>query len=138
MHYIATTVLYLVILLAVIFCPAYYNNVTNDKIDYTVILGFFFAGYVILAPIIYGVFRPKTILESRSLVIFGYFKRQFKRGLTTQEFLCNITPTEKEKQTIVNNLNLPLRKIMHFTEYLILSLLLLNVLNKTNIKNFAK
>lgn len=44
-------------------------------------------------------------------------------------------PTEKEKQTIVNNLNLPLRKIMHFTEYLILSLLLLNALNKTNIKN---
>lgn len=44
-------------------------------------------------------------------------------------------PTEKEKQTIVNNLNLPLRKIMHFTEYLILSLLLLNTLNKTNIKN---
>ena len=44
-------------------------------------------------------------------------------------------PTEKEKQNIINNLNLPLRKIMHFTEYLILSLLLLNALTKTNIKN---
>lgn len=45
------------------------------------------------------------------------------------------TPTEEEKQNIVNNLNLPLRKIMHFTEYLILSLLLLYALTKTNIKN---
>ena len=44
-------------------------------------------------------------------------------------------PTEKEKQNIINNLNLPLRKIMHFTEYLILSILLLNALTKTNIKN---
>lgn len=44
-------------------------------------------------------------------------------------------PTSEEKQIIVNNLNLPLRKIMHFTEYLILSLLLLNTLTKTNIKN---
>lgn len=45
------------------------------------------------------------------------------------------TPTEEEKQNIINNLNLPLRKIMHFTEYLILSLLLLNALTQTNIKN---
>lgn len=45
------------------------------------------------------------------------------------------TPTEEEKQTIVNTLNLPLRKCMHFTIYLILALLLLNTLTKTNIKN---
>ena len=45
------------------------------------------------------------------------------------------TPTEEEKQNIINNLNLPLRKIMHFTEYLILSLLLLNALTKTKIQN---
>ena len=45
------------------------------------------------------------------------------------------TPTEEEKQNIVNNLNLPLRKIMHFTIYLFLSLLLLNALTKTKIQN---
>ena len=44
-------------------------------------------------------------------------------------------PTQEEKQTIVNNLNLPLRKCTHFTVYLVLAILLLNALTKTNIKN---
>lgn len=44
-------------------------------------------------------------------------------------------PTEKQKQNIVNKLNKPLRKVMHFTIYLILSILVLNALNNFNIKN---
>ena len=44
-------------------------------------------------------------------------------------------PTEEQKQNIVNKLNKPLRKIMHFTIYLILAILILNALNNFNIKN---
>ena len=41
---------------------------------------------------------------------------------------------ENEKKEIVNELNLPIRKIIHFTEYLILCLLWLNALRLSNIK----
>ena len=58
-----------------------------------------------------------------------------KSNGTSKGIIIEEIPTEEEKQNIVNNLNLPLRKIMHFTEYLILSLLLLNALTQTNIKN---
>lgn len=44
-------------------------------------------------------------------------------------------PTEKEKQNIVNKLNKPLRKVVHFTIYLILAILVLNALNNFDIKN---
>ncbi len=39
-----------------------------------------------------------------------------------------------EKQNIVNEINLPVRKIIHFTEYLILCLLWINALRVSNIK----
>ena len=101
LHYFSTVILYLLIYFAVLLCPAYYNNITNDKIDYSVILGFFFVGYVLIAPLVYGIFKPKSVLESRSLSIIGYIKRQFKKGLTTQEYLNNLAPTEKEKQSMM-------------------------------------
>ena len=43
-------------------------------------------------------------------------------------------PTEKEKQNIVNNLNKPLRKVVHFTIYLILAILVSNALNNFDIQ----
>ena len=100
-HYIATIVLYIIILFGVMLCPVYYKNITNEKIDYSVILAFFLAGYALIAPIAYSIFRPKSILESRSLTILGYFKRQFVRGLPLQAYLNNIAPTEKEKQALM-------------------------------------
>lgn len=44
-------------------------------------------------------------------------------------------PTIGEKQLIIDKLNKPLRKCMHFTVYCILALLLLNTINKTKVKN---
>ncbi len=100
MHYIATTTLYLILLFAVMLCPAYYKNITNNQIDYSLILGFFFTGYLLFAPILLGIFKPESIKESRSLTIFSYIKRQFIRGLNLTDYLRNITPTEKEKQAL--------------------------------------
>ena len=100
-HYIATSIIYLIIFFFMMFCPPYANNVTNEYIDYSVIFGFFVGGYILFAPIFYCLFRPKSILESRSLAIVGYFKRQFVKGLPLQAYLNNIAPTEKEKQAMV-------------------------------------
>ena len=100
-HYLASITLYTILLFAVMLCPAYYNNITNTKIDYSVILGFYLTAYTLIAPIIYLVFRPKSVLDSRPLTIFGYIKRQFVRGLPLEAYLNNITPTEKEKQAMM-------------------------------------
>lgn len=101
MHYIATTTLYLVLLFVVMLCPAYYKNITNTQIDYSVILGFFFTGYLLFAPFILSIFKPQSLKNSRSLTIFGYIKRQFVRGLSLNDYLRNITPTDKEKQALM-------------------------------------
>ena len=100
-HYFASLILYTIIFFAVMLCPVYYNNITNDKIDYSVILGFYLAIYALAAPIIYFIAKPKSILESRPLTIFGYIKKQFVRGVSLQTYLDNLTPTEKEKQAMM-------------------------------------
>lgn len=100
-HYLATLTLYVIMLFFVMLCPAYYKNVTNENVDYSMILGCYVFGYALLAPIIYAIFKPQSIRESRSLTIFGYFKRQLGKGLPIQAFLNNITPTEKEKQAMM-------------------------------------
>lgn len=43
-------------------------------------------------------------------------------------------PTEEQIEEIVNNLNVPLRKCMHMTIYLILALLVINALKVSNVK----
>jgi uncharacterized membrane protein len=100
-HYFASLLLYTIIFFAVMLCPAYYNNITNDKIDYSVILGFYLTIYALVAPITYMITRPKSILNSRPLIILGYIKKQFVRGLPLQAYLNNLTPTEKEKQAMM-------------------------------------
>ena len=40
-----------------------------------------------------------------------------------------------KKLLLISNLNMPIRKLAHFTEYLILCLLLINALNLSNIKH---
>ena len=65
-HYVATSIIFILIFYFSMFCPPYANNITNENIDYSVILGFFAIGYILFAPIVYLVFKPKTILESIS------------------------------------------------------------------------
>ncbi len=40
-----------------------------------------------------------------------------------------------KKLLLINNLNMPIRKLAHFTEYLILCLLLINALTLSNVKH---
>ena len=50
--------------------------------------------------------------------------------------LTNIELTEEKLDQITNNLNYPLRKVMHASVYFILALLLLIVLNKNNVTDY--
>lgn len=43
--------------------------------------------------------------------------------------------SNEKKEKVVNKLNLPLRKVMHFTEYLILCVLWLNALSQSKVKH---
>ena len=43
--------------------------------------------------------------------------------------------TKLEKLELIETLNVPIRKLAHFTEYLILCLLWINALNKSNVKH---
>ncbi|MBO5386015.1 hypothetical protein J6A64_06845 [bacterium] len=100
-HYLATSIIYIILFILVTLCPAYSLNVTNENIDYSVILGFYVGGYILFAPILYFILKPKSLLDSRSLTIFGYIKRQFAKTSTLQESLNKIVPTDKEKQAMM-------------------------------------
>jgi protein-S-isoprenylcysteine O-methyltransferase Ste14 len=55
-------------------------------------------GYILFAPVFLFVLKPKSVENSRSIVILDYIKRQFKRGRTEKEFLSDINLSTKEKQ----------------------------------------
>lgn len=86
------------------------------------------------------------------LVIFNYSNMNSKESNTKSKDAINkviettietsnkVSNTEKkitidEKQKIINKLNKPLRKCVHFTVYLILAILIANALIKINIRN---
>lgn len=96
-HYGASVFIYGIILIVLIFCPAYYDTIQNEKFDYTVFFSLYYLGYILIAPVIFYFTKPETVLNSRSLTILRYIKRQFKWGRTTEEFLSDIEPDDKEK-----------------------------------------
>ena len=100
-HYFASLLIYGVILIFLIFCPAYYETITFDKFDYTAFFAIYYLLYAAIAPIIFYIIKPKNVLNSRSLTILGYIKRQFKFGRSTEEFLAGIEPNENEKLSLM-------------------------------------
>ena len=52
-HYLASVIIYGIILLFLIFCPAYYETISNENFDYTGALLIYYVGYIFIAPIIY-------------------------------------------------------------------------------------
>ena len=100
-HYAASAFIYGIILIGLMFCPAYYNTIKNPKFDYTVFFTIYYLLYLFLAPIIFFITKPKSVLNSRSLTILEYFKRQLKFGRTTNEFLSDIEPKENEKLALM-------------------------------------
>lgn len=100
-HYFASLLIYGVILIFLIFCPAYYETISYEKFDYTAFFAIYYVLYLIFAPIIFYIVKPVSVLNSRSLTILGYIKRQFKFGRKTEEFLSDFSPNEKEKLSLM-------------------------------------
>lgn len=100
-HYCSSVFIYGIVLLILSLSPLFYESIQNPNIDYSAFLVIYYIAYIIIAPIIFFVFKPKSILESRNLAIIEYIKRQFKKNKNTEEFLQNIEPTDKEKQAFM-------------------------------------
>lgn len=100
-HYLSSILIYGIILVTIIFCPAFNSQINNPICNYITFFLIYYIGYVILAFPIYLLTKPKSILTSRSLTIINYFKRQFDRTQTSEKWLENIEPKENEKQAFV-------------------------------------
>lgn len=100
-HYSSSVLIYGTVLLILSLSPLFYESIQNSWMDYISFLILYYIAYIIIAPVIFFIFKPKSILKSRNLAIIEYIKRQFKKNETTEEFLKNIEPTEKEKQAFV-------------------------------------
>lgn len=100
-HYIASIIIYGIIFVVLTCCPLYYETIENDPFDYTRVLGLYYIAYILLAPIFLAIFKPKSVLQSRSLAVFNYFARQFKKQETTEQYLKNLEPHENEKQAFM-------------------------------------
>ena len=100
-HYFSSLVIYGAILLFITFCPALNQNIENRYLNYIAFFLIYYIGYAAFALPIYIYFKPLSILESRSVAIIEYIKRQFNKNQTTEEWLKNIEPKENEKQAMV-------------------------------------
>lgn len=100
-HYLASVIIYGIILLFLIFCPAYYETISNENFDYTGALLIYYVGYIFIAPIIFFGFKPQSLLKSRSITIFNYIARQFQKDMPLDVRLKDIEPKENEKQALM-------------------------------------
>ena len=100
-HYFASLLVYGLIIICMIICPVYYEQIEDNPINYITFFVLYYLGYVLVAPIIYFNFKPKSLLNSKNIIILKYFAKQFKRNNTTKEFLVNIEPKEEEKQALM-------------------------------------
>ena len=100
-HYLASVIIYGIILLFLIFCPAYYETISNKNFDYTAALLIYYVGYIFIAPIIFFGFKPQSLLNSRSMTILGYFARQFQKDIPLEIRLKDIEPKDNEKQALM-------------------------------------
>lgn len=100
-HYFSSLFIYGAILLFITFCPALNQNIESPYFNYIGFFLIYYILYVVLALPIYLNFKPESILESRTVAIVDYIKRQFNKKETTEEWLKNIEPKENEKQAMV-------------------------------------
>lgn len=110
-HYICSAVLYGVCVLLFWLNPWFYDllKVKVFGVSAGEFLSYVYLGYLIIAPIIYFGFKPRTIWVSHNIIIFDYLKRIFKeknklRALSVEEIkhqLDFFRPTYKESQAIL-------------------------------------
>ncbi len=105
-HYLCSCILYASIY-GILFCNPFFNKLFLDTIRMSYII--VFCLYVILAPIIFFVFKPKSIYVSHAIEIFNYIKRQInnifcKNSILKEDYKTifeKLTPTYREKQSIM-------------------------------------
>lgn len=100
-HYLSSILVYGIILLILFISPLFNQNIENPLFSYFSVLLIYYILYVIFAYPIFKKFRPKSILESRSVVIVEFFKRQFSSGRSLEQKLSDMNLKEEEKQAFV-------------------------------------
>lgn len=110
-HYFCSAVLYGVCVLLFWLNPWFYDLLKGKVFGVSAgeFLSYVYLGYLIIAPIIYFGFKPRTIWVSHNIIIFDYLKRIFKeknklRALSVEEIkhqLDFFRPTYKESQAIL-------------------------------------
>ena len=105
-HYFCSVVLYFFIYVFLCNNPFFKNYFVDDlKIYYS----YAYFIYFLISPIIFFIFKPKSIHVSHSINIFNYFGRLFKKIIKLKEFLNlnykdmlqAFVPTYHEKQAIM-------------------------------------
>ncbi len=100
-HYLSSVIIYGVVLLFITFCPGLNSQIENTYFNYIVFFVAYYICYIIFALPIYLKFKPKSVLNSKSVAIWEYIKRQFNRKEQTKTWLENIEPKEHEKQAFM-------------------------------------
>ena len=100
-HYLSSVLIYGIILLILFISPLFNQNIENPWLSYFSVLLVYYILYVIFAYPIFKKFKPVSILESRNVTIFDFFKRQFTRGRSLEQKLSDMNLNENEKQAFM-------------------------------------
>lgn len=100
-HYFASILIYGIILLFIIFCPVLNESIENEVLNYTTFFILYYIAYAVFALPLYLWLKPESILTSRNVAICNYFKRQFRKDMTLQQWLTHIEPKKVEKQAFM-------------------------------------
>jgi protein-S-isoprenylcysteine O-methyltransferase Ste14 len=103
-HCLSSICLYGVALLIILYNPYYQNIVFNPSVRKLLIA--FYIAYIVLALPLYLFFKPKSLVNSKSILIVGYLDRLRREGLRSlpgwiKGEKTSITPTYKEQQAIL-------------------------------------
>lgn len=103
-HYVSSSLIYAFAAMLFLFNPFYINTFGKMPVKIPIII--IFLCYLVIAPIIYFIFKPKTIYVSHSIEVMNYIlklikRENLKKNPTAAEFLEWLTPTYKQKQSII-------------------------------------
>lgn len=100
-HYLSSVLVYGIILLILFVSPMFNQNIDNPGFNYFSVLIVYYILYVIFAYPLFKKFRPKSVLDSKNVVIVDYFKRQFAKGRNLEQKLFEMNLKDNEKQAFV-------------------------------------
>lgn len=103
-HCICSICLYGVALLIILYNPYYQNTIAHPSARKLLI--YFYIAYIVLAIPLYLIFKPKSLVNSKSILIVEYLHRLFREGYRslpgwTKNEKTSIIPTYKEQQAIL-------------------------------------